>query len=59
MARHEPTSQEAIDEWLAKGNKITVCEPGERSEEGVIGYTHSWGRKKKAVPEDPTSTPEK
>jgi hypothetical protein len=53
MSEHEPTPQSVIDEWLAKGNKITICEPGERSEEGVIGYTHSWGRKKKAVPPDP------
>jgi hypothetical protein len=49
MARPEPTPQSVIDEWLAKGNKITHCAPGERSEEGTIGYTHGWGRKKKAA----------
>jgi|TARA_R110000851_G_scaffold103524_1_gene220650 hypothetical protein len=55
MARDEPTSQALIDEWLAQGNTIKVCNPGERSDEGEVGYTHSWGRKKKAVPEDKTS----
>ena len=49
----DPADQALIDEWLAKGNKITQCEPNERSEEGTIGYTHGWGRKKKAVPADP------
>jgi len=49
MAQHEPTPQSAIDEWLAKGNKIIQCAPGERSGEGVIGYTHGWGRKKKPI----------
>ena len=55
MARPTPTPQSAIDEWLAKGNEITKCAPGERSEDGVIGYTHSWGKRKKTdVPEDST-----
>tara|TARA_B110000971_G_scaffold23077_1_gene20845 strand:- start:9 stop:188 length:180 start_codon:yes stop_codon:yes gene_type:complete len=55
MAQDEQTSQSAIDEWLAKGNKITQCAPGERGGDGVIGYTHGWGRKKTVVevkPED-------
>ena len=44
----------AIKEWLAKGNKITYCPPGARSETGEIGYT-AWGRKKKKV--DPKADP--
>lgn len=43
----------AIKEWLAKGNKITKCPPGAKSEPGEVGYT--WGRKKKKV--DPEADP--
>jgi hypothetical protein len=56
MARQEPTPQSAIDEWLAKGNEITQLAYGERSEEGTIGYTYGWGRKKK-VAEPKTEEP--
>lgn len=35
---------ETIEEWLALGNKITICPPGMRSEDVV---TKSWGRKRK------------
>ena len=56
MARPEPTPQSVIDEWLAKGNKITQLPYGERSEEGTIGYTHGWGRKKKAADPAPTDS---
>lgn len=59
MAQHEPTPQSVIDEWLAKGNKITQLPYGERSEEGTIGYTHSWGRKKKAAVPAPTTSKKK
>lgn len=42
------TSQELIDEYLAKGGQITKCPPGARSEE--IEYTSGfYGRKKKAT----------
>lgn len=34
----------AVKEYLAKGGKITVCEPGARSEEV---YTSVWGKSKK------------
>ena len=40
------SDQQKIEEWL-KTNKVTVCEPGARSEKGDISYTHGWGRKKK------------
>lgn len=43
MSNHEPTPQEVIDEWLAKGNEITVCEPNARSEELLI---NPWQRKR-------------
>jgi len=60
MARPEPTPQSVIDEWLAKGNEITQLAYGERSEEGTIGYTHGWGRKKKtAEPATKNETKEK
>ena len=28
----------AIKEWLAKGNKITKCPPGAKSEPGEVGF---------------------
>lgn len=48
MARYQRTEADtkAIEEWLAKGNKITVCEPYARTED--IGYMNRWkGPKKK------------
>ena len=52
MARTQRTREDnaAIKEWLAKGNKITKCPPGAKTEPGEVGYT--WGRKpkKKAEP---------
>mgnify|MGYP000206001679 FL=1 len=33
-----------IEKWLAKGNKITICPPGARTEDLV----YTWGPKKKA-----------
>ena len=58
MARYQRSESdtEAIKEWLAKGNKVTVCPPGAKSEPGEVGYT--WGRKpkKKADPKKPTKT---
>tara|TARA_B100000780_G_C21099967_1_gene443849 strand:- start:856 stop:1047 length:192 start_codon:yes stop_codon:yes gene_type:complete len=38
--------EKAKAEWLAEGNKITVCPPGERSEEAT---NNPWARKKKPV----------
>jgi len=43
LSNHEPTPQEVIDEWLAKGNEITVCEPNARTEELLI---NPWQRKR-------------
>lgn len=36
---------EEIAAWLAKGNKITICEPGERSDTDFS----NWGKKKKTA----------
>jgi hypothetical protein len=47
MSDEERASYEkAVKDWLAKGNKITVCEPYARTED--IGYMNRWkGPKKK------------
>ena len=37
--------QKAIDEWLAKGNKITVCPKYERTANTEMKYV--WGRTRK------------
>ena len=49
IMRYEVTKedQKAIEEWLAKGNKVEVCPPGARTEQEEIVYT--WGNKKKKV----------
>ena len=39
------TSTESVEEYLARGGVITVCEPGARTEDLYVGQ---WGRKKKA-----------
>ena len=47
----EPTKMRAqtIEEWLAQGNKITICPPGMRSEdvEFTKGPRAKRGRRKK------------
>ena len=45
--RDEVTAEDkkAMEEWLKK-NKVTICPPGERTDNENIGY--SWGKKKKA-----------
>ena len=45
--RHMEQSQAQIDEWLSKGNKITVYPYGARSEE--VNYTSGMYAKKKKV----------
>lgn len=40
-----PPRTETIEEYLARGGKVTVCPPGMRSEE--VEYKHKYGRKKK------------
>ena len=37
------TSTESVEEYLARGGTITVCEPGARTEDLYVGQ---WGRKK-------------
>ena len=37
------TSVETVEEYLARGGSITVCEPGARTEDLYVGQ---WGRKK-------------
>ena len=45
--RSQTTEEEKkqIEEWLKKGNKITICPPNTRTED--ITYVHGWGKKKK------------
>lgn len=47
MPRSQTTEEEKkqIEEWLKKGNKITICPPNTRTED--ITYVHGWGKKKK------------
>ena len=51
MARYQRTEADtkAIEEWLAKGNKVTQCEPNARSDYADIAPV--WGRKKKKAVE--------
>ena len=37
------THTESVEEYLARGGTITVCEPGARTEDLYVGQ---WGRKK-------------
>ena len=39
----------ALEEYFAKGKKVTVVPIGERSEESMVSV---WGKKKKKVAED-------
>ena len=41
----EDQKQQLIDEWLSKGNKITICEPNAFTEN--IEYTFGAKKKKK------------
>jgi len=54
LSIHEPTPQEEIDAWLAKGNEITVCEPNARTEDLLINL---WQRKR-GRPKAPKAKPE-
>ena len=38
---------QTVEEWLAAGNKITICPPGMRSEDVVEKFKKQRGRKKK------------
>lgn len=37
------TTTESVEDYLARGGTITVCEPGARTEDLYVGQ---WGRKK-------------
>ena len=40
---------QTVEEWLAAGNKITICPPGMRSEDMVEKFGKQRGRKKKTA----------
>jgi hypothetical protein len=42
-----------VQEWLAKGNKITVCEPGARTDD--VQKLNRWKGKSKAKKVDKTT----
>jgi hypothetical protein len=51
MTQKELESHQAeIQAWLDKGNKITICEPGARTEDIK---TNMWGGKKKKATAQP------
>lgn len=39
--------KEQIEQWLKKGNKITVLPPGKRTDPDELEYKNTWGRPKK------------
>lgn len=43
-----PLVAETVEEYLARGGKITVCEPGARSDEIEYKFKYGAARKKKA-----------
>ena len=55
MSREQRSSdeQQAINDWLKSGNKITICPTGQTSDGELPGY--AWGKKKKK----PTPTKKK
>ncbi len=42
--RKTEEDQRLIDEWLAKGNKVTECDPHARTDPDDIVYTFKVGR---------------
>ena len=49
--KHMEESQRMVDEWLAKGNEITIYPYGARSEE--VNYTSGMYAKRKKKVEEP------
>ena len=51
MVRRELTEEDKrlMDEWLAKGNKVTICPPCARSDPDKVKskYKMGWGANKK------------
>ena len=44
---------QTVEEWLALGNKITVCPPGARSEDlEPMGSPRGYGKRKKKAKKD-------
>lgn len=43
-----PLVAETVEEYLARGGKITVCEPGARSDDVQYKFKYGAARKKKA-----------
>ena len=39
--------EKLVAEFLENGGEIEFCDPGARTEQDDIAYTHGWGRKKK------------
>jgi len=50
QAAEQPRRVETVEEYLARGGKITTCPPMQRSEE--VTYKHTYGRPKKKKKED-------
>ena len=49
----QPMRVQTVEEWLAAGNKITVCPPGMRSEDlEPMGSPRGYGKKRKAKKRD-------
>lgn len=47
-AAQGPLVAETVEEYLARGGKITVCEPGARSDDVQYKFKYGAARKKKA-----------
>lgn len=56
MPKQEVTDEDKkmMDEWLAKGNKVTICPPCTRSDPELVKnkYKMGWGGNKKKKVED-------
>jgi len=48
--KHKKYVAEKLEEFLARGGKITICPPGVRSDE--VEYKHKFGRGRKKKTED-------
>lgn len=57
MPRDQVTDDDkkSIEEWLAKGNEITICPPGERTDSDLIGHVWKRGRPKAKKKKEDTS----
>ena len=49
-AEGAPIKTETVEEYLARGGKITICNPMERSDE--VNYKFTYGKKKKKKEEE-------